>query len=128
MSPGELTALIGTAAGSLVAIIAGLRSLMGDRMKGSVDSSVATVTGWDLMTKRLEAQVQALEQRLDTERKQHFEEAALLREEHVVEMRELREEHAEEIARLTERIDELGSQVYALKHRPPEMRERAGDL
>lgn len=116
MTGNEIAAVVVAFSGVLTAIFVGARNLRSDKFKHDVEASAALLAGYTSMVNTLQAQIASIEERHARER-----------EEWQTRERRMREEHAEEIKELHERIDELGSQIYALKHRPPETRSREED-
>jgi predicted RNase H-like nuclease (RuvC/YqgF family) len=134
----EIAAVIAAATGGAVALFGGIRNLWGDKAEREATAAANLLKGYDSQVGRLQEEIHELEARHDRQREEWKQERDRLRAEHAAELRRVREEHREEIARmreqhaaeivrLNERIDELGSQVYALQNRPPDTRQRRSD-
>jgi hypothetical protein len=127
MSGQEVAALIVAITGALAAIFAGIRNLRGDAFKKEVEASAALLTGYTTMVTSLQAEIDRLKSAANEDRVNCAEERARLRAEYVAEITRMREEHRAELRLAYERIDDLSAQVYTLRHRPPESRERGDD-
>lgn len=127
MSGSEIAALIVAVTGALAAIFAGLRNLRGDKFKKDVEASAALLTGYTNMVVTLQAEIDRVKEDHNEDRVSWATERVALRAEHVEDMKRLREEHHAELLVAYERIDELGSQVYVLQHRPEATRDRRTD-
>lgn len=135
-----------TAFGAFVAtLVLAYRGLSGDRFTRKVSESAALLSGYTEMVKNLRLEIG--EMRLDHDkevvrnRKQGEEDAERAERMHKLELDGLvaiyaeerkhwdseRERLGKEMLFLKEQIDDLTSQVYFLKYRPPESRDRKGD-
>lgn len=116
MSGSEIAALVAAIGGTLGAIFAGVRNLRSDKFKHDVDASAALLAGYGTMVTTLQTQITQLQEQHSKDR------AEWLRRE-----TELRESFERALAERDERIDELGTQVYVLQNRPPDVKTRATD-
>lgn len=127
MSGNEIAALIVAVTGALGAIFAGVRNLRGDRFKKEVEASAALLAGYTSMVASLQKEIDRLKTDHTNDRAAWVSERASMREEHIAEITRLRRDQQTELKAANERIDELGSQVYVLQHRPPSTRDRSSD-
>lgn len=121
MSGQELAALIIAITGALGAIFAGVRNLRGDKFKKDVEASAALLTGYTNMVNTLQTEIDRLKSDHAEDRAAWTAERTAHRKECSEETERLREEHRSQLAIAYERIDDLGSQVYALQNLPPEI-------
>lgn len=123
MSGNEIAALVVAITGALAAIFAGIRNLRSDNFKHDVDASAALLSGYTGMVQTLQAQITRMEEAHRADREEWLRERA----EWQREKGEIRRQHLEEVEALNDRIDELGTQVWALQNRPITTREREDD-
>lgn len=127
MSGPDVAALIAALTGTLVAVFAGVRNLRGDKFKKDVDASASLLVGYTNMVAVLQAEIDRLKSDHAEDRAAWAEERTRFRREWTEDMERMRTEHRTELAAAYERIDDLGSQVYALQNRPRDSRSRRGD-
>lgn len=127
MSGSEIAALIVAITSALVAILAGIRNLHGDKIKSDVAAAAAVLAGYTNFAATLQARLDSVQTEHRADRQGWLEERATMRREHAEEIAKIRAEHREQMRECDERIDELGAKVYALQNRPPETRDREGD-
>jgi hypothetical protein len=105
----EVIAALGTLAGLVTVVFAGVRAFSSDRFKQRVAKRERTIAEYEAIIRRLN--------------EQH----ALDRAEWVQEKTQMRREWEAERAELREQIETLQAQVYALMHRPSQARTREDD-
>lgn len=107
-----VTALVTGAAGYATA----RRATKPAELGAATSAHTALLASYDVLAERLQGEVERVRrdcaERISAMQRQHDEE---------------REEWRQERRELNERIDELGSIVYALRNRPTETREREDD-
>ncbi len=127
MSGNEFAALLVAVSGVVGAIFAGVRNLRGDKFKKDVEASASLLAGYTGMVTALQTEIDRLKSDHAEDRTSWTAERAAMRHEHQTEMTRLRDEHRSQLKEVYERLDELGSQIYVLQHRPRDTRERGSD-
>lgn len=127
MSPGEVAALIAAFTGLFGAIFAGIRNIKSDKFKKEVEASAALLTGYTGMVENLQKEIGRLKEDHADDRAAWAEERRQMRVECAEDVARLRDEHKREMLIAWEQLDELGSQIYVMKNRPPDAQERKDD-
>ena len=109
MTGSEVAALGAVIVSAVSAIFLGLRNLRSDKFKHEVEQGAQLLAGYSNMVADLRAQ--------NAQDRQAWQDREA----------SLREQHAQELRDLHDRIDELGTQLWALKNRPLSTRERSTD-
>lgn len=123
----ELSAVIVAAATALATVIATTRNLKGDKTSREVAVTASGLSVYSTLTTTLQADLERVRAEHAEDRKQWVEDKAELRREHDEDIKELHQVHAAAMLEAGELIEVLRSEVYALKHRPPETRDRVGE-
>lgn len=111
MTGSEVVALIVAISGALGAIFAGIRNLRGDKIKNDVAEAATVLTGYNSLTAALQTELNRVKAEYIADRQTWIAERA---------------EMKRELSVASERIDELGAQIYALRHQPPETTLKKG--
>lgn len=127
MTGSEIAALIVAGTGVAVAIFTGVRNLVGDKMNKDVQASAALLAGYTTMVTALQTEVERVKEDHLNDRKMWAEERAQMRVEHGQDLARMRDDHDRQMQGCSERIDELGTQVYVLENRPRDTRKRSTD-
>lgn len=120
LTGANIAAIIAAVGGLLGGLFAGIRSLRGDKFKRQVDQGASLLSGYSDMHASLRTELAEVKTQHAADRAEWQRERAALRAEWAADNSRMREEHRVELAAAYDRIDELGAQIYALQHRPPE--------